>query len=107
MNGSGRDKGLGASFDIKRPNECNLIISPFIPIYTISPSFLDSGRPPLGSEVQVKFYKVKGRVGFISLMGEESPHHVRQGQNVMNDLAETAKMPQFVQYTQAIGEGKD
>lgn len=95
MNGSGKDKGLGASFDIKRPNEHILMISAYIPICGISPSFLDSDRPPLGSEVQVIFYKVKGRVGFIFLMGEESPHHVRQRQYVVNNLAEIIKMPQF------------
>lgn len=107
MNGTGRYKDLGTSFDIKRPNKCNMIISAFMSICGISPSFPGGGRPSVDSEGKVMFYKGKGRVGLISLMGEESSRHVRRGTVYGKRSSQEQNMPQFAEYAQAINEGRD
>ncbi|KFY87932.1 hypothetical protein V500_06681 [Pseudogymnoascus sp. VKM F-4518 (FW-2643)] len=72
----------------------------------ISPNFLGGGRPSVDSEGKVMFYKGKGRVGLISLMGEESSRHVCRGTVYGKRSREDQKMPQFAEYAQAINKAE-
>ncbi|KFZ17170.1 hypothetical protein V502_04709 [Pseudogymnoascus sp. VKM F-4520 (FW-2644)] len=84
-----------------------MIISAFMPICGISPNFLCGGRPSVDSEGKVMFCKGKGRVGLISLMGEESSRRVRRGTEYGKRSRKYQKMSQFAEYAQAINEGRD